>query len=298
MKIKNKNRRALIKRLLVTVITVIIILIIGVVLFFNLYNPPLSENHGKIDAQLFVGDSVNQPLIVAFGGSQGGNTWTEDYWLEMRNKFVEKGYAVLSIGYFNTKNTPEKLDRISINAIYDTIKKVSRRPEINENRIALLGSSRGGELVLNIASRYKDINAVVALVPSNVSFPAQTLTANTSAWTYNDKEIPYMKIPFKAFWASLQGDSQRISEIIIEEQEKTLNGVIKVEKINGPILLLSAKNDELWPSGYMSNQIENRLRENNLKYYYENYLFDGKHHDTKKYFDKVFNFLDEHFRSN
>lgn len=286
----------LIKRILIIIFSIIAVLAFGLFLFFKFYTPTLSEKYGKVDSQLFVGDSDNQPLIVAFGGSQGGNTWTEDYWSEKRNMFLQQGYAILSIGYFNTENTPATLDRISINAIYDTIKKVSNHPKIDRSKIALLGSSRGAELALNLASRYNDINTVVALVPSHVTFPALTVTANTSAWTFNDKEIAYIKIPFKAILSSIQGNTQRTWEIVLESEKSSKNSVIEAEKINGSILLLSAKDDELWPSKYMSDEIVNRLVENQYEYYYEHFSFEGRHHDTKKHFDVVFKFFDEHFR--
>lgn len=285
-----------IKRISIIVVSIVAVLVFGLYLFFSFYKPLLSENYGKVDAQLFIGDSDNQPLIVAFGGSQGGNTWTEDYWAEMRNKFLQQGYAVLSIGYFNTSNTPEALDRISLNAIYDTIKTVSNHPRINKNKIALLGNSKGGELVLNLASRYEEIDAVVALVPSHITFPSITITGNTSSWHYNDEEISTIGVPFKAIWLLIQGDPQGGLKIILENEKYWKNAAIEVEKINGPILLLSAKNDELWPSDYMSEKIVERLKENRFEHYYQHFSFEGKHHDTKKHFDVVFQFLNEHFR--
>jgi dienelactone hydrolase len=264
----------------------------------SFYKPPLPENYGKVDAQLFLSDLDHQPLIVAFGGSQGGNTWTEDYWAEMRNSFLQQGYAVLSIGYFNTADTPQTLDRISLNAIYDTIISASNHPKINQNKIALLGSSKGGELVLNLASRYEKIDAVVALVPSNVTFPSITITGNTSSWTYHDKELTTIETPLEAIWLLLQGDSQGGLKIILENEKYWKKAAIEAEKINGPILLLSAKNDDLWPSDYMSEKIVERLKEHQFKHYYQHISFEGKHHDTKKHFDVVFQFLNEHFKSN
>jgi uncharacterized protein len=173
---------------------------------------------------------------------------------------------------------------------------VSNHPKIDNSKIALLGSSKGGELVLNLASRYNDIDAVVALVPSHVTFPAQTIPANTSAWTFNDKEIAYLKIPDRAFLGLLQGDSQRAWEIYLEKERSSSLSVIEVEKINGSILVLSAKEDELWPSNYMAEEIVRRLQQNQFKYYYQHFAFEGKHHDTKKHFEIVFKFLDEHFK--
>ena len=284
------------KRIFTITGSVVIILFVGLFLFLHFYKPPLSVNYGKVDAQLFIGDSEDQPLIVAFGGSQGGNTWTEDYWAEMRTEFLRQGYAILSIGYFNTENTPETLDRISLNAIYNTIKRISDHPKISKDKIALLGSSRGGELVLTLASIYKDFNAVVALVPPHVRFPSATLTANTSAWTFNGQELSYLKIPYAAIGPALRGESLRLAEITLENEGDMPESIIPVEKINGPILLLSAKGDALWPSAYMSERIADRLRDNNFKYYFEHVSFEGGHHDTKKHFDKVFEFLNNHLK--
>ncbi len=287
----------IVKRLVLTTIALLAFLAIGLYLFTTFYTPPLSENHGKVDAQLFLGDKNNQPLIVAFGGSQGGNTWTEQYWAEIRDEFIRQGYAVLSIGYFNTPNTPERCDRISLDAIYDTIRKVSKHPKVNDQKIALLGSSRGGELVLNLASRYADIDAVVALVPSHVTFPAATSTGNTSAWTYQDQEVPSFEVPPAAIWQFLKGNSQQGLQLILEEEKYWKNAVIKVEQIKGPVLLLSAVDDQAWPSHYMSEKIVQRLKEKRFRHYYQHFSFVGGHHATKNHFDVVFKFLNEHFKS-
>ncbi|MEL7004111.1 MAG: acyl-CoA thioester hydrolase/BAAT C-terminal domain-containing protein [Bacteroidota bacterium] len=288
----------IVKKIFLIVLSIIVVLVIGFFLFTILYTPEISDNYGRVDHKLYVGNSDNQPLIVAFGGSQGGNTWTENYWSEKRNNFLNQGYAVLAIGYANTENTPKIIERISLNAIYDTIKQVSQHPKIDSERIVLLGSSKGGELVLNLASRYDDIDAVIALVPSNVTFPGYTITANTSSWMYNDKEVEFIHLPFfKFLWKKLYagGNSQVLREIMVEDEKLCEKGEINVENISGPILLLSAKNDEAWPSDYMSNQIVKRLEKNQFEHHYEHVMFEGSHHDTKKHFDVVFKFLDEHF---
>ncbi len=286
----------MIRKVLVGTAFTIAGLIFCLFLTLKFYKPSLSENNGKVDAKLFIGDGNEQPLIVAFGGSQGGNAWTENYWAEIRSRLLQQGYAVLAIGYFMTENTPEALDRISLNAIHDTIMTISNHPKINKSRIALLGSSRGAELILNLASRYKDFDAVVALVPSYVNFPALTTTANTSAWTFNGEELDYVGIPYTAIGAALRGESLKAVKIALENLDDSSEAIIPVQDISGPILLLSAKDDTLWPSKYMSDKIVNRLTENNFKYYYEHFSFYGGHHDTKKHFDKVFDFLDNHFK--
>ncbi|MEM1408228.1 MAG: acyl-CoA thioester hydrolase/BAAT C-terminal domain-containing protein [Bacteroidota bacterium] len=287
-------------RTTLAIISIIVVLVLGFFLFTNLYTPAVSKNYGKVDYKLYTGSLDNQPLIVAFGGSQGGNTWTESYWSEIRRDFLNQGYAILSIGYAGTENTPETIERISLNAIYDTIKQVSRHPKIDSDKIALLGSSKGGELVLNLASRFDDIDAVVALVPSHVTYPGYTVTGNTSSWMYNDQEVEFIRIPFFKYIYKLltTGDMSQVAlEILKEEGRSFEQAEIKVEQINGPLLLLSAKNDEAWPSDYMSNKIVRRLEINRFEHHYEHFMFEGSHYDTKQHFDVVFKFLDKHFKA-
>ncbi len=55
--------------------------------------------------------------------------------------------------------------------------------------------------------------------------------------------------------------------MMLEDEKAVKNAEIKVEYINGPILIMSGKNDEQWPATLMSNRIIERLEENNFKYY-------------------------------
>lgn len=166
----------------------IAVLILIVLCFYVVWHTPsLSVNHGKMDTHLYLGDSIQQPLIVAFGGGEGGNDWERNYLKGKRDSLLAKGFAVWAIGYFNTENSPGSLDRISLNAIADTILRIARRtPSIDTSRIVLMGASKGGELVLNLASRYSCFKGVIALSTPTVSFPALTIAANTSSWMYHD----------------------------------------------------------------------------------------------------------------
>lgn len=184
-----------------------------------------------------------------------------------RDTLLQKGYAILAIGYFNADGTPRNLDRISLDAISDTIMNIAKRNKIEQSKIALLGSSKGGELVLNLGSRYKQYKAVIALSTSNVSFPAIAWSANTSSWTYKGAEVSYVTAPLKTISPALKGDLFTAHSIMLQDEKAVKNPEIEVENINGPILILSGKYDDQWPATTMSNKIIERLKQNNFKYY-------------------------------
>ena len=53
-------------------------LVSGIVYVFT-YVPSLSKQHGVVETLLYLGDSDKQPLIVAFGGAEGGIDWHRNH---------------------------------------------------------------------------------------------------------------------------------------------------------------------------------------------------------------------------
>lgn len=62
----------------------------------------------------------------------------------------------------------------------------------------------------------------------------------------------------------MRRESLKATQIALENGDEFAAAIIPVENISGPILLLSAKDDALWPSKYMSEKIVSRLTENNF----------------------------------
>lgn len=273
----------------------IVAVLIALFIYLATYRPPLSERHGRLDTKLYLSDSLHQPLIVAFGGGSGGNDWARHYLKEKRDEFLRRGYGILAIGYFKSGEAPDALDRISLNAISDTILHIARRnPQIDTNKIVLMGGSKGGELVLNLASRFDYIKGVIALSTSHVSFPALTMYANTSSWTYQDAEVPYVPAPVSTIGPALKGDLYGAFSMMLADTAAVRHAAIEVEKINGPIIIISPAQDEQWPSASMGEQLEKRLREKNFSYPFEHHIVPGTHVEPLTHFEKVYRFLEEH----
>jgi uncharacterized protein len=170
-------------------------------------------------------------------------------------------------------------------------------PKINRQKIALIGGSKGAELALNLASRFPEFGAVVGIVPSHVSFPATNLTASTSSWTFNGEEVPYVPMGWSALPALLKSDLRAAFSVMLKNDEAVARAGIAVERINGPILLVSATRDEIWPSTQMSEAMTSRLGEAGFPHHYEHVAIAGGHAEPLKHFDRILDFLNEHFRT-
>lgn len=280
-----------------------ILLVVLLLFAYSLYvvesfdTETLPENHGKVNAELFVGKGEMQPLIVGFGGSEGGNAWASDHWKKQRDNYIDKGYAFLAIGYFGMDGTPKNLDRISLEGIHDAIANAAKNPKVDGRCIAVMGGSKGGELVLTLASHYKDIKAVVGIVPSNAVFVGLTDALTTSSFSYEGKQLPFVPMTWSATPAMLSGDLRKAFEIMMQDQQAMQNAAIKVENINGPVFLVSGTKDEFWPSAEMSEMAVRRLKEKKFPHYYEHLAIDGGHMEPLKHFEQIDAFLDQHFKA-
>lgn len=250
----------------------------------------------NVEAVLYTGKSENQPLIVGLGGSEGGNAWTSDYWKKNRQEFLDKGYAFLAIGYFGCKNTPPILDKISINDVHNAIIEASKYQKINKKKIAVIGGSRGADLALLLGSYYPDISCVVGMSTSHAVFPGHTQEFATSCWTFDSKELPFVPVNDEAVPFLIKHDLRGAFEAMLNDTVAEEKATIKVEMINGPVLLLSGTKDEIIPAVYMGNKIINRLKSNKFKYTYEHQIYEGSHAEPTKHFDKIFAFLEKNFK--
>jgi dipeptidyl aminopeptidase/acylaminoacyl peptidase len=250
-----------------------------------------------VESILYLGDNKNQPLIVGFGGSEGRNAWSSDYWKKTRDQFLDKGYAFLAIGYFGCKDTPDTLNRIAIDKVYEAIKKAAGHSMVNRKKIALIGGSRGADLALLIASYYKDIDCVVSIVGSSAVFPGHTSHYTTPCWTYKGKDLPFLPVNEAAVPFLKKGNLRRTFEAMLTDTVALESAAIPVEKIKGPILFLSATKDHVCPSTPMAEQMKTRLNQKGFKYTVLHKAVEGGHAEPLKHFDTIFTFLENNFRN-
>lgn len=252
----------------------------------------LPARHGQVDAQLFATEGAPRPLIVGLGGAEGRNAWASDFWKPQRERFEQAGYAFLALGYFGLPNTPEKLDRIALDGVHAAIKRAQADPRISSECVILLGGSKGAELALALGAHYPDIDAVIALAPGDTVFPAHTDAMTTSSWSKDDQPLPFAPMPWSATLDFIRGDIHAVMQrILVGEEAEAAR--IEVERINGPILLLAADADEMWPALWMSQRILERLDAHGFAHPRKLVEVRGGHTEVIHHFDRVERFLRE-----
>lgn len=291
----------ILKYSLILVVTIAISIVLYVLIVQQMFDPDKQPQHfGKVHTKLFAGKGGVKPLIVFFGGSEGGNSMTKERNTTRREMYTDNGYAILAIGYFGMEGIPEELDRISLEAIYDEIQEARKNPTIDSTCVAVIGGSKGAELALALASKYTDIHAAVSLAGPNVSFNSiyWPTDGRTGSFSFDNSSLPYVTVPLRAIPHLLVGDFRKAHELALEDVSATEAATINVENINGPILLVSGEKDQIWPSAEMSAEVVKRLKMKKFRYPYKHIVVpNGNHFQPQSdYHSEVIEFLDKNFR--
>lgn len=231
----------------------------------------------KFDYVYYPPEGDSKDLAIIFlGGSEGGIP-QYDYDLYTKN-----GYPAIALAYIMTDNTPGTLNMIPLEYFKTAIDVFKSRPEIQGKKIVLMGSSKGAEASLLIAATYPEIGGVVVEAPSSVVFQGFS-GSSTSSWSINGESIPCVTyVPYD--YSTIVGyEYIDMFKLCLEQKDLVEEASIPVERINCPILLLSGKDDTMWPAADMGEAIIKRLEENNFEYNYEHVIYDEAGHDLTEY---------------
>lgn len=231
------------------------------------------------------------PAIIVLGGSEGGlsSAWKAGL-------LASHGYITLALAYFKEEGLPNDLCYIPVEIVKEGIELLKGLPEVKKERIGIFGGSKGAELALLSASLFPDIKAVIAYVPSHVVWGGIRgfMGVNESSWTLEGKPLPF--VPYAVTQEFIQmfysGKPLRIGllyESSLKNKEAVEKALIAVEKINGPVLLISGKDDHLWPSYQMAEEIMKRLKKFNHPYQDMHLSYDNAGHGIGFSFKSVLN---------
>lgn len=191
---------------------------------------------GMLHGTLFLPpDSGKHPGILVVGGSEGGLPSARSAWL------ASHGYAALALAYFRYEGLPDNLRNIPLEYFGEALAWMKQRPGIDGSRLAVMGTSRGGELALQLGSMYPDLHAVVAYVPANVRVSSCCGRPFGAAWTWQG-----MPLAWAMPWPRYDPASMQ-------------QATIRVEAIHGPVLMIGGEADGVWASADMVHAAADRL---------------------------------------
>lgn len=211
------------------------------------------------------------PGVVLLGGSGGGIGWQD----EIGALLAGEGFATLALAYFGMEGLPAELEEIPLEYFAPPLDYLVTHPAVDAERIGLVGVSKGGELALLLASREPRYRAVVAFVPSGVVF--QSIAEGwprTSSWSLGGEGIPF--VPYAPYVPG--GTLADLYRRSVEQATDLEAATIPVEKIAGPVLLLSGRADTLWPSSLLSERVVERLAAKGFAHPYEHVAYDDAGH--------------------
>lgn len=202
--------------------------------------------------------------VLVVGGSSGGLAWTK----ESAALLASRGYATLALAYFNYEHLPPHLHNIPLEYFETAMAWLKRRPEVRPGRLAVVGGSRGGELALLLGATFPAVTAVVGYVGSGVVLPSAGVLGAPS-WTHRGEPLPYLFPPNAAARrgeierrAAERGEPVAYRSWYLEnlaDHQAAERATIPVERIRGPVLLISGEDDQLVPSTLMADMVAERL---------------------------------------
>ena len=217
---------------------------------------------GEAPANFFPGTGEGRrPAILLLGGSEGGLK-------ESRNVFARQlageGYSVLYPGYTATGEANRAFNMVPLEIFDAALDWLAANSQVAQGPVAVIGHSKGAEGALLFASRDPRIGAVIAAMPSDVvwqgfSWDEIDMSDLLSSWSVGGKPVPYVRYEFPAWYEWMTG----MTMLGMFEQSRAAapddsKGLIAIERIEAPVMLICGEQDNLWPGCDMARNLEKR----------------------------------------
>lgn len=205
------------------------------------------------------------PAVMILNGSGGGIN-------EPRAAlYASHGYAAFALAYFKAPGLSDYISDTKLEYFETALAWLHRTVRPAKGFVALSGQSRGGELVLLLGTLFPEsVSAVIGYVPGAVVHCAQNacdpaLGREGPAWIFRGQPLPHVwENNRTATWAPWDEgpEPRRHAEALLtalQDPAAVERARIRVERIRGPVMLLSATDDGSWPSSLYSRMVTERL---------------------------------------
>ncbi len=207
------------------------------------------------------------PVVISLHGSEGGSA------AKARGRaaiFASNGFATLAINYFaypyeGIGGVPTSHIETPIEMVEKARQWLSKRPDVDLDRVSLYGVSKGAEFACVAATKYDWIESVIAVVPCDIvwaGYGEEFLNSEQkSSWSFDGKPLAFVPLfPFDPRKTGLyRTNTERYSRSRKFYRDSVAGARIPIEKSSARLLLLASDRDEVWASGEMARNLVERF---------------------------------------
>ena len=164
--------------------------------------------------------------VVLIGGSDGGLGAQ----LLDGAALASRGVPALQVAYFGMPGLPAELADIPLETFVTAVERLREEPDVDPDRIWLVGTSRGSEAAALVAARHPDLVAGVALTAPGSTVACSPGDRARVAWTEGGAPIPCDPVT-----------------------------PLPVEEIDGPVIATCGGDDPLWAACPQAEDLLDRL---------------------------------------
>lgn len=247
------------------------------------------EEEGLVGTLFLPSGSTSSPAVIALGGAGGGLSEGG------AETLASEGFAALALSYVGASPLPQELVEIPLEYFERALAWLRGQPGVNAERVAVVGNSKGGELALLLGAVYpKDVGAVIGYAPSpiiwqGIPFDREVYYGGPrSPWSFRGKPVPFLPMPRPlpselvrmtgSFFDGSSISGRPFYERALANRTAVNAATIAVEKINGPVMLISGTEDELWPSTRFAEMAIERLKAHDHSFPHEHLVYEGAGH--------------------
>ena len=194
--------------------------------------------------------------VLVIGGSEGGLSSSAN---AMGAALRDAGYRALVLSYWGGEGQGRELSGVPLERVGAGLDWLKAQPGV-DGKLGLIGYSKGAEAALLLAARRGDLTAVVAQVPSHLSWqgisPLAMMVVSQSSFTWADETIPFM--PYRNVDFMKGPGPYEIHSKSLVDQAQFPQAQIAVEKIGAALMLTCGGKDNVWPSCPMAKKIVER----------------------------------------
>lgn len=203
-----------------------------------------------------------QGTVVVFGGSEGSPGYHQ------AKSLSDQGFEVLALYFFGQPNQQKHLAEVPLE-FFDEVTTYIEAHINSPKPVTVIGSSKGAELVANLASRGAAIDHIALFTPSEYTYQGLTFgDKEFSSFTSGGNPLPFLKFrdanpgaSAKMAMNMLLGLPVTYRPIYEPLPERTPNSDaarIPIENFRGTGVLFAGDQDAMWPGDVAARGLARR----------------------------------------